>query len=658
MKRLHKILAITMTAAMTAAAVLPVWALDQAAGPEVSDAEFTEADYDAMIALGETATVWSDPGFSSPETGILDEGELVHVSQEWFDPEEQITWCFITCGDTSGWVLLSVLDTEYPEDGYPVPEVEDYDMYYEEAAYYEQTAPAGNAKTEVYDAMTEAEVLDDGLGLAMSDTYWDPADDYFYWDPQPSLDGEKYAEYDETGFQLVQAAPLSTFSADVDTASYANIRRMIMDGYEAMQIPEDAIRAEEFVNYFSYGLSEPEDGDMFSVSIEASACPWNKDHDLMMVGIRAKEEDVESIRQNLVFLIDISGSMDSSDKLPLAKKSIIRLLETLSPEDTVSIVTYASGEDLVLSGAHPTERMLGHIKAKINQLYADGSTAGEKGLQMAYEVAKDNYIEGGNNRIILMTDGDLNVGISDPDELEKFITEKAKTGVYLSALGFGDGNLRDDAIERLADCGNGNYSYIDSALEAKKVLIDEAASTLFTVAGDVKFQVEFNPEAVNAYRLIGYENRRLADTDFRDDTKDAGEIGAGYEMIALYELIPADSDAAISLRYQQEETGEKEDKDSDFADELGVLSIRWKEAGRDKAEEEEYIITKDVFTDDPTDAFRFAAAVTEFAQVLRGSENKGSGSLEHVYDILQEIDLDDEYKEEFKYLVRTLIGRE
>jgi len=645
MKRLHKILAITVTAAMTTAALLPVWASDQAVQPDITDAEFTETDYEAMTALGETVTVRTGPGFSYTEVCILSDGELVNVSREWFDPEEQITWCYITCGDISGWVPLSVLDTEFPEDGYHYPPVVEYDI-----EYYEAAPSAADGKMAVYEALEETGVMDNGL--AMSDAYLDPEPESFYWDPEPSLDGEKYAEYDETGFRLVQAAPLSTFSADVDTASYANIRRMIMDGYEAAQIPEDAVRAEEFVNYFSYGLSEPEVGEMFSVYVETSVCPWNEGHDLMMIGIRAKEEEVESIRQNLVFLIDISGSMDSSDKLPLAKKSIIRLLDTLSPEDTVSIVTYASGEDLVLSGVHPTERMLGHIKAKINQLYADGSTAGEKGLQMAYEVAKDNYIEGGNNRIILMTDGDLNVGISDPDELEKFITEKAKSGVYLSALGFGKGNLRDDAIERLADCGNGNYSYIDSALEAKKVLIDEAESTLFTVAGDVKFQLEFNPDAVNAYRLIGYENRRLADTDFRDDTRDAGEIGAGYEMIALYELIPADSDAAISLRYQQEEKG------SDFADELGILFIRWKEPGQTQAKEEEYIISREVLTDDPSDAYRFAAAAAEFAQVLRGSENKGNGSLEHVYDILKETDLDDEYKEEFKYLVRTLLGRE
>jgi len=433
MKRLHKILAITVTAAMTTAALLPVWASDQAVQPDITDAEFTETDYEAMTALGETVTVRTGPGFSYTEVCILSDGELVNVSREWFDPEEQITWCYITCGDISGWVPLSVLDTEFPEDGYHYPPVVEYDI-----EYYEAAPSAADGKMAVYEALEETGVMDNGL--AMSDAYLDPEPESFYWDPEPSLDGEKYAEYDETGFRLVQAAPLSTFSADVDTASYANIRRMIMDGYEAAQIPEDAVRAEEFVNYFSYGLSEPEVGEMFSVYVETSVCPWNEGHDLMMIGIRAKEEEVESIRQNLVFLIDISGSMDSSDKLPLAKKSIIRLLDTLSPEDTVSIVTYASGEDLVLSGVHPTERMLGHIKAKINQLYADGSTAGEKGLQMAYEVAKDNYIEGGNNRIILMTDGDLNVGISDPDELEKFITEKAKSGVYLSALGFGKGN--------------------------------------------------------------------------------------------------------------------------------------------------------------------------------------------------------------------------
>ena len=634
MKRIQKFFALTLTALLAAAFAFPAGAAGPAAATTV---DFVETDYDAMTALGESVTVWSEPG--KEEIGTIADGELVHVSREWYDADENVTWCYITCGDISGWVLLSVLDLDFPAEGYVRVE----EMWEEEAEVEMLYAPYATAveSEEAYD------------GSAAKEAFWEPTDMYPYPFPVPALEGETYEGYEEPGFQLVQTAPLSTFSADVDTASYANIRRMIMDGYGILQIPEDAVRAEEFVNYFSYDFDRPENGEMFSASVEASVCPWNESHNLLMIGIRAKDENVDEIRQNLVFLVDISGSMWSNDKLPLAKKCMLKLLSTLTPEDTISIVTYASGEDLVLDGVHPTERNLGHIKAKISQLEADGSTAGEKGLQMAYEIAKENYIEGGNNRIILMTDGDLNVGISDPDELERFITEKAKNGIYLSALGFGEGNLRDDVIERLADCGNGNYSYIDSALEAKKVLIDEAASTLFTVANDVKFQMEFNPSAVNAYRLIGYENRRLADTDFRDDTKDAGEIGSGFEMVALYELIPADSDAAISLRYGQTDTEENE-----FSDELGVLSIRWKENGSEEAEEKDIIINKDVYTDNPTDAFRFAASVAEFAQTLRGSENNGTGSLEHVYDTLKELDPDDEYKEEFKYLVRTLLGRE
>lgn len=664
-KTIHKFLAIQTVITISAAAVLPVCALAQTPQPVQSDlidaldAQDTETDYDAMTALGEQVIVRSGPGMEFEEIDTLPEGEVVHVSQEQFNNEEQATWCFITYGSVSGWVLLSVLDIDYPEEGYS-PIVDDWEEeVYESAinALYEPLPADTGAESNavMYDMKVESEEAYNGY--ASEEAYWEFAETYPYIPYGSPLDGETYTEYDETGFSLVQTAPLSTFSADVDTASYANIRRMIIDGYGMTEIPKDAVRAEEFVNYFSYDLNAPKDDETFSVTMEASACPWNPDHDLMMIGIRTKEIDVTKIRQNLVFLIDISGSMWDTDKLPLAKKSLIKLLDTLTPEDTISIVTYASGEDLVLSGAHPTERMLGHIKAKINQLEAEGSTAGEKGLQMAYEVAAENYIEGGNNRIILMTDGDLNVGISDPDDLERFITEKAKTGVYLSALGFGEGNLRDDAIERLADCGNGNYSYIDSTLEAKKVLIDESPSTLFTVAGDVKFQVEFNPQAVNAYRLIGYENRRLADTDFKDDTKDAGEIGAGYEMVALYELIPADSDAAISLRYQQDKK-ENADVEDAFTDELGMLSIRWKENGQNKAEEMNVIINKDVYTEEASDAFRFAAAVAEFAQTIRGSENNGEGSLQHIYDTLDTIDLDDEYKEEFKYLVRTLIGRE
>ena len=345
MKRSQKYLAITLTALLAAAFVVPAGASDPAA---VITAGFTETDYDAMTALGESVTVWAEPG--KEEIGTIADGELVHVSREWYDANENVTWCFITCGDISGWVLLSVLDLDFPAEGYVRVE----EMWEEEV---EMLYAPSAVETGLYDMAVESEAAYNGS--MAKEAYWEPTELYPYI---PFPDGETYEEYEETGFQLVESAPLSTFSAAVDTASYANIRRMIMDGYGVLQIPEDAVRAEEFVNYFSYDFDKPEDGEMFSASVEASVCPWNESHNLLMIGIRAKDENVKEIRQNLVFLVDISGSMWSNDKLPLAKKGMLKLLDTLTPEDTISIVTYASGEDLVLDGVHTTERNLGHIK--------------------------------------------------------------------------------------------------------------------------------------------------------------------------------------------------------------------------------------------------------------------------------------------------------
>ncbi len=513
--------------------------------------------------------------------------------------------------------------------------VYDDGLLYEEAA---EVAAAGNGSYQYYSA------------------FCPPS-----YDSEAEYNNEKYESTEENGFRLVQTDPLSTFAADVDTASYANVRRMIEDGWSLDEIYADAVRPEEFVNYFSYDLEGPEAGEKFGVTRKIAVCPWNKDHQLLFIGMKTQDIDLSEIPdQNLVFLIDVSGSMSDDNKLPLLKKSFLHLLEGLDENDTVSIVTYASGVETVLDGVKCDDKEA--IRDALDALEAGGGTYGEGGIQRAYEIAERNFLENGNNRIILATDGDLNIGISEPDQLEKLVEEKRDTGVYLSVLGFGMYNYRDDNMERLADCGDGNYAYIDSLLEAKKVLVQEMGSTLLTVADDVKLQVEFNPEKVNAYRLIGYENRLMNAVDFRDDTKDAGEIGAGHSVIALYELIPTDSEQAVTLKYQGSgavsSEGASDTKSSEAAGEYATVYIRYKEPGEQTALECEYPVSETEYQDEPDDDLRFAAAAAEFAMILRDSDEKGEASLGHLMDALKGVRLDDEYRQEMNYLVRRLAGQD
>jgi Ca-activated chloride channel family protein len=366
----------------------------------------------------------------------------------------------------------------------------------------------------------------------------------------------------------------------------------------------------------------------------------------MFVGVKAEDPYKETIpKSNLVFLIDVSGSMDDKDKLYLLQDSLKDLVDNLPGEGIVSIVTYASKEEVVLDGVDMRDKSV--IKRAISSLSAGGSTAGERGMEMAYEIAADHFIDGGNNRIIMATDGDLNVGISDPDELEKFIEKKKESGIFLSVLGFGMGNYKDDRLERLADCGNGNYSYIDSKTEAHKVLVDEMSSTLVTVAKDVKFQVEFNPAMVNSYRLIGYENRQMDAVDFNDDTKDGGEIGSGHTVVALYEIVPADSKSAINLKYQAY-------VEPDVTADYGTLSLRYKEPFEDVSKLSEYVIGSETFTNAPSENMRFAQAAVEFAMILEDSDHKGTATLDDVSSLISSIDYLDDYKDEFRYLVKKL----
>ena len=463
---------------------------------------------------------------------------------------------------------------------------------------------------------------------------------------------EEYSALEEAGFKAVANSPLSTFSADVDTASYSNVRRMIEQGYSMDEIPAGAVRIEEMLNYFTYDYNLPKKDEPFGVTTMIGDCPWNEDAKLLQIGLKTQEIDFgEAPDSNLVFLLDVSGSMRDDDKLPLLQKSFSMLVEELGEKDMVSIVTYAGSDRVVLAGGSGDNQA--RIIEAINALEAGGSTNGAAGIETAYALAEKYFIEGGNNRVIIATDGDLNVGVSSESDLKELVTEKKESGVYLSVLGFGTGNIKDNKMETLADCGNGNYAYIDSIGEAKKVLVEQMGATLVTVAKDVKLQVEFNPAYVKGYRLLGYENRALATEDFDDDRKDAGEIGAGHMVTALYEIVPVDSGQEIAeteLKYQ--------DNKSDTGVINGEwlnLKIRYKEPDADESILKEYPVTQEDYTDKPSEDFYFAAAVAEFGLMLRDSEYKGDASFENVRALLKKVDTDeDDYKDEFVYLVKKL----
>lgn len=451
---------------------------------------------------------------------------------------------------------------------------------------------------------------------------------------------EEYGYIEENGFLPVSLQPLSTFAADVDTASYANLRRMLLAGGD---VPADAVRIEEMMNYFHYDYPEPAENEPFSVSTELTPCPWNADNTLLRIGLQAPQPDWDAMPpSNLVFLIDVSGSMDTWNKLPLVKQAFLLLTENLRPEDTVSIVTYASSDAVVLRGAGGDEPAV--IQNAIEELTAGGSTAGAQGIQTAYALAEEYLIPEGNNRVILATDGDLNVGITSEGELTRLIEEKAESGVYLSVMGFGTGNLKDNKLEALADHGNGNYSYIDSVLEAKKVLVEEMGGTLFTVAKDVKLQVEFNPAYVKSYRLIGYENRRMDAAAFADDTKDGGEIGAGHRVTVLYELSSAETEDT-DLKYQQNM--------AIGSQEWCTVSVRYKEPDQEQSVLLEYPVDAGHWRDTPSADTAFAACVAQFGMLLRDSAYAGSATYSSVYAQLSAIPgLEaDACKEEFMDLV-------
>lgn len=508
-----------------------------------------------------------------------------------------------------------------------------------------------------YAGVTEAaaeetiEVRDSGPNNGMAGIYQEAYDGEY-------LNSEEYHTIIENGFKSVADNPLSTFSVDVDTAAYSNIRRMINRGQE---IPKDAVRIEEMINYFHYDYKKPEGDAPFAVTTELSDCPWNPEHELMLVGIQAKEIDFTNRpMSNLVFLLDVSGSMYEEDKLPLVQKSFSMLTEELTENDRVSIVTYAGYEQVVLEGARGDEKV--KIREALESLTAGGSTAGEAGINLAYDMAEKNYISGGNNRVILATDGDLNVGVSSESELTRLIEKKRESGVHLSVLGFGTRNIKDNKMEALADHGDGNYAYIDSLMEAKKVLVEEMGGTLITVAKDGKIQVEFNPALIAGYRLVGYENRALADEDFNDDTVDAGEIGSGHRVTALYELVRSGSQGGESaLKYQTEETKAEEEPDQSrpYEDELLTVNIRYKAPNGNDSRLLSIPVTTDTYQKELPDNLQFASAVAEFGMILRDSEYKGNADYQSVLDLVSGVSGQnmDDYKDEFRQLVLKAMDR-
>ncbi|MGB1013327.1 MAG: YfbK domain-containing protein [Nannocystaceae bacterium] len=464
---------------------------------------------------------------------------------------------------------------------------------------------------------------------------------------------EGYAHNPETDFLSLADAPLSTFSIDVDTASYSNARRYLTDGSLP---PADAVRTEELVNYFTYDYAEPSPRHPISVTVEVGDCPWKQGHWLAHIGLKAKAPvRSEPLARNLVFLIDISGSMNGAAKLPLVQKSLHLLTDTLRPEDRISLVVYAGSSEVVLrptSGQHKRT-----IRAAIDGLQSGGSTNGGGGIQLAYRAARSAFIDGGVNRVILATDGDFNVGATSAGALTRMIERKRKSGIYLSTLGFGSGNYQDDTMELLADKGNGNYAYIDSLAEAKKVLVHEAAATLVPVADDVKLQVEFNPRFIASYRLIGYENRRLADRDFADDTKDAGELGAGHTVTALYELVPATTKPAKRevgpLRYQTD----RQRTSASTSDELARVKLRYKRPGARKSVLVDFVADTSHrrSPEKASDNFRWSAAVAGWSLLLRGSKHLGNLTHEKVLHLAQGAVGRDPYgyRREFMNLVRA-----
>ena len=466
------------------------------------------------------------------------------------------------------------------------------------------------------------------------------------------INTEEYDKIEENAFKEVKQTPVSTFSIDVDNASYSNIRRYL----DAAEMPPvGAIRIEEMINYFDYDYAQPQGEDPFSINTEISTAPWNADHHLIHIGLQGKKLDYNDLKSsNLVFLIDASGSMGNENKLPLLKKSLKLLLSELDDKDRVAIVAYAGAAGLVLPSTPASERET--ILNALDGVNSGGSTAGGEGIELAYKIAKENLISDGNNRVILATDGDFNVGVSSSSELVSLIEEKRKEAIYLTICGFGMGNYKDGRMEQISNAGNGNYFYIDNIREAKKVFVTQMRANMFTIAKDVKIQIEFNPQTIKAYRLIGYENRLLAKEDFDDDTKDAGELGAGHTVTAIYEVILTDSESTQviaktnDLKYQ---TKTVSGNNSD----LMTVKFRYKPIQSEQSILLEQVLHKSDLKslESSSDNYRFSAAVAGFGLLLRDSQFKGTATYDAISSLAKgALGTDKEnYRTEFLQLIET-----
>lgn len=526
---------------------------------------------------------------------------------------------------------------------------------------WDKPASTGNSKRE-----SAAEVMDDGsytINSATSDSFFfateeaeysadlaRSASEYSYEYYEPEFNTEEYNYIQENSFLKVATSPLSTFAADVDTGSYTNFRRMIQDGYELENIPMGAIRAEEMINYFDYDIKESKDNNRFAIAYETGICPWNEDNDLLMLTVKAKDVDLDYVGNNFVFLIDSSGSMRSEDKGELAIESFKLLAETLTEDDRVSIVTYSGSSQVILDSCDGDNYR--KICKALDSIEFGGGTNGSGGITAAYELADENFMEGGNNRVIIASDGDMNLGITSTGGLTDLISEKKESGVFLTVLGYGTGNYSDTNMESLADCGNGNYHYIDCIEEAERVLVEQLKETTVTVAKDVKLQVEFNPTEVSEYRLIGYENRTMAAEDFEDDTKDGGETGAGQTVTVLYELVRnKDGNTGSDLKYQTD----RELTDAALSGELLTLSIRYKEPDGQKSVEESFdVLAPEKTTDNLSEDLSFAAGVVELTMIINDSQYLGDATLDTAYRLVKDGTADDEAREELCKMMRKL----
>lgn len=465
----------------------------------------------------------------------------------------------------------------------------------------------------------------------------------------PDFNTEEYNHIDENSFLTVSVSPLSTFAVDVDTGSYTNFRRMVEDNYSIEEIPHGAIRTEEMLNYFEYDIPQADDDNTFAVAYEIGKCPWNEENKLLMMSVKAKDVENDTCDNNFVFLIDSSGSMNNSDKGPMAIKSFKMLAKTLNENDRVSIVTYSGSSEIILDSCSGDKYK--KICKALDSIEFGGGTNGSGGITAAYELAEENFIEGGNNRVIIASDGDMNLGITSNGGLVDLITEKKETGVFLTVLGYGSGNYSDANMESIADAGNGNYHYIDCLKEAERVLVDKLKQTTLTVAKDVKLQVEFNPLEISEYRLIGYENRTMAAEEFDDDTKDGGETGAGQTVTVMYELVCNNGNMEGSgLKYQTD----RKLTETAMSGELLTLSIRYKEPVGEESTEEIFVVKDDGDYENISEDFLFAAGVVELSMILNESDYIGDATLDSAYELIIQGSGDDYYREELGDMIQTL----